>query len=506
MSTPTPATRSEPTTTAAGGGDRRRWLALSVLLLVQFMLILDVSVVNIALPTIASDLGFSRSGLTWVVDAYVLVAGGLLLLGGRLGDVLGRRRTFLVGVVVFGVASIVCGAAQNPSTLVVARFVQGAGEALAAPAALGLIALLFTRPAERAKAIGLFGAASGIAGTSGPILSGLLVEYATWRWIFFLNIPIALLALVSVPRLVTAHTPTPGAGRSVDVFGAVLATAGFTGIVYGAISAATHPWGSARVLVPLLGGVVVLGVFVASQAAAARRAGSTPLLPLRFLTNRTRVAANTVTVFFYAVFFAQFFFTTLYLQEVLGFTALRAGLAFLPFGVAVGMSIGAATPLILKVGVRTVLTTGVLLAALGALAFTRITADGSYLTQVVPAMVLLALGSGFCLPALGNAALHEVTSDDAGLASGLQQALQQVAGAVGLAVLATLALRHASTASTDPLTAITDGYRLAFAVGTGLLLVGAVLAATLLPGHHTDQPQIDEPQIDELESAGEVTA
>lgn len=479
------------TTTAPGVNgqepDSRRWLALSVLLLVQFMLILDVSVVNIALPTIQTDLGFSRPGLTWVVDAYVLTAGGLLLLGGRLGDVLGRRRTFLVGVIVFGIASIFCGAARNPATLVVARFAQGAGEALAAPAALGLIALLFTARTERAKAIGLFGAISGVAGTAGPILSGLLIQYATWRWIFYLNIPIALVALLAVPRLVGAHTPSAGAGRSVDVTGAVLATGGFGGIVYGAIEASTHSWGSTAVLGPLLGGLALLAVFALLQVRASQHAGSTPLVPVRFLTNRTRVAANVVTIFFYAVFFAQFFFTTLYLQEVLGFTALRAGLAFLPFGVAIGAAIGIATPLILKLGIRPVLTTGLLLSAAGALAFTRISADGSYLTQVVPAMVLVALGSGLCLPALGNAALHEVTDDDAGLASGLQQALQQVAGAVGLAVLATLALRHATGAGTDPFTAITDGYRLAFTVGTALLVGGAAFAYVLIPRHEHDQ-------------------
>jgi EmrB/QacA subfamily drug resistance transporter len=452
---------------------------LAVLLTVQVMLILDVSVVNIALPSIQSDLGFSRAGLTWVVDSYVLMAGGLLLLGGRLGDVLGRRRLFLVGVTVFGLASVACGLAANPGTLVAARFAQGLGEAFAAPAAFGLIALLFTDTRERVKAIGLFGGISGLAGTSGPILSGALVEFATWRWIFLLNIPIALAALVLVPRLVDPDGPRPtGSARRVDVPGAVLITGGLIAMVFGLIEAATQPWSSAEVLGPLLGGSLAVLLFAGYQAVAAH-----PLLPLRFLQERTRVSANLVTLLFYSVFFSQFFVTTLYLQDVLGFSPLRTGLGFLPFGIAVGAALGVATSLIPRTGYRPVLVTGLLLTVAGALLFTRISADGSYLTQVLPASVVFALGSGLCLPTLGNAAVHRVTGEDAGLASGIQQALQHIGGAVGLAVLVTLALRAAEDAvrtGTDPLVAITDGYVLALRVGAGVLAAAVVLAATLL--------------------------
>ena len=478
MSTPPQddSTTAEANTTR--GGDPRRWQALSVLLLVQFMLILDVSVVNIALPAIQTDLGFSRAGLTWVVDSYVLMAGSLLLLGGRLGDVFGRRRMFLAGVVVFGLASVACGLAPNPGTLVTARFAQGLGEALAAPAAFGLIALLFTDVRERTKAIGLFGGISGLAGTSGPILSGALVEYASWRWIFLLNIPVAIAALVLVPRLVRRDVArNAGASRGLDVPGAVLATTGLTGIVYGLIEAASNDWGSTEVLLPLVGGVVVLAVFVVHQSKAAN-----PLLPLRFLQERTRVSANLVTLLFFSVFFSQFFITTLYLQDVLGFSALRTGLGFLPFGIAIGAALGLATSVIPKVGFRPVLVAGLLLSIAGVLLYTRITADGSYTTQVLPALVVFALGSGLCLPTLGNAAVHNVTEDDAGLASGVQQALQQIGGAVGLAVLVTLALRSAEDAimtGTDPGSAITDGYVLALRVGVGVL-VGALVAAAVL--------------------------
>jgi EmrB/QacA subfamily drug resistance transporter len=456
----------------------RRWAALSVLLLVQFMIILDVSVVNIALPTIQDDLGFSRAGLTWVVDSYVLVAGSLLLLGGRLGDVLGRRRTFLAGVAVFGVASLVCGLAPSPAVLVGARLAQGVGEALAAPAALGLIALLFTDPVERVKAIGLFGGISGLAGTSGPIVSGALVEYSSWRWIFLINLPVALLALVAVPRLVPRSLPARAVG--LDLRGALLVTAGLAGVVFGLIEAATHPWGSVRVLLPLLAGAVLLPVFALSQ-----RTARDPLLPLAFLREPVRRTSDAVALLFSTVFFAQFFVTTLYLQEVLGFGALRTGLGFLPFGVAVGVALTVATRLVPRLGLRPVLVTGLLVAAVGALAFTRITPDGSYLTQVLPASVLLALGSGLVLPALGNGAVHGVRDDDAGLASGLLQAVQQVGGAVGLAVLTTLSLRRAGdriAGGADPAVALTDGYVLALQVGVVVLLVAAVVAARLPRG------------------------
>ena len=468
MNRPDDSTKAPP--------DPKRWRVLAVLLLIQFMLILDVSVVNVALPTIQLDLGFTRSGLAWVIDAYVLMAGGLLLLGGRLGDIYGRRRVFIIGVIVFGCASIVCGLAQNPGQLVGARFVQGIGEAMAAPAALGLIALLFTDRVERAKAIGYFGGVSGLGGTMGPILSGLLVEYATWRWIFLINVPIAILAVVAI-----RHLTRPVAGSQprerVDLAGAALVTSGCLGIVYGAITAATESWTSAAVLVPLLGGAAALLAFAVHE-----RSAMNPLVPKRFFTDGTRVAANLTTVFFYSVFFTQFFVTTLYLQGVLGFTPLQAGLAFLPFGIAVGAAIGIATSLLPKLGLRPVIVTGMAVTAVGTWLFARITPDGSYTTQVLPAIVVIALGSGLCLPALSNGAIFGVTEADAGVASGLQQAVQQIAGAIGLAVLITLAINRATdgvATGLDQATAVSDGYAFALRIGALLLALGTVAAAVL---------------------------
>ena len=469
---------ADPTTAASTAPDPLRWRALSVLLLVQFMLILDATVVNIALPHIQRDLHFSRSGLTWVVDGYVLMAGALLLLGGRLGDLYGRRRLFLTGVIVFGLASITSGVAQNPATLVASRFAQGAGEALAAPAALGLIALLFTDTKERTKAIGYFGGVSGAAGTAGPILSGALVTYASWRWVFFLNVPIALVALIAVPRLVHA---TQGADADtqaarLDVTGAVLATAGLSGVTFGFVRAADHPWGSASVLVPVLTGALLVASFVGYE----RRAADA-LVPLRFFAERTRAAANITSVFFFSVFFSQFYFITLFLQQVKEYSALRTGLAYLPFGVAVGAAIGIATTFIPKVGARAVLTAGLTLSAIGTGLYTTITPHGSYLAHILPGMAVLGFGSGLTLPTLGVAAVHRVTASDAGLASGIQQAVQQIGGAIGLAVLATIALRHIG--NTHSATSTTDGYTLALGAGAALLVLGAALSALLLPAH-----------------------
>ena len=319
--------------------DPRRWKALGVLGLIQFMLILDITVVNVALPSIKNDLDFSEAGLAWIVNGYVLAAGGFLLLGGRVADLYGRRRMFLIGISVFAIASTLCGAAVAPGMLVVSRFIQGTGEAMAAPASLGLVALLFTDPKERAKALGIFGGIAGLGGVSGTVISGVLVDFASWRWIFYINIPVALVALIIVPRLVNESRMDLG-GKRPDFVGAIVGTAGLVSVVAGLLNAATHPWGDWQVLLPLLGGIALLGLMVFIEARS-----EAPLIPVEFFRNRTRVVTNFVTLFFASAFFSYFFIMTLFQQQVLGFSPLKSGFAFTPFGVMISLAIGVGTVL-----------------------------------------------------------------------------------------------------------------------------------------------------------------
>jgi EmrB/QacA subfamily drug resistance transporter len=477
----------DPPVVPEPAGDPRRWRALFVIALMQFMLVLDITVVNVALPHIRTDLGFSQSGLAWVVDAYVLTAGGLLLLGGRLADLLGRKRMFLIGCGAFAVASAASGAAVDPGMLIASRFAQGACEAIAAPAAFGLIALLFPDGKERATAIGIFGGVAGLGGTLGPVISGIIVEGLDWRWIFFINIPVAAITIFAVRRLVAESRASASttAGRP-DVGGALLATAGLVAIVYGLIQAATVSWDSASVVAPVIVGVVLLGAFILREHTARN-----PLVPLKFFTNRTRVGANIVTLAFSSVFFTLFFLLTLYLQEDLHYSALKTGLAYLPFGVAISAGIGLSSRLVPKAGVRVALGAGFVLAAGGMLVLTTITASGSYLTQVLPGELLVGFGSGLCFAGFANASVHNVSHEDASLASGVQNAVQQVGGAIGLAVLATLALRHAEGATRHGVTAAaasTAGTVLAYRAGAVILAIGAVASWVLIEKYEVADP------------------
>jgi EmrB/QacA subfamily drug resistance transporter len=470
--------------------DNRRWRALGVIALVQFMLVLDITVVNVALPHIQTDLGFSRAGLAWVVDGYVLTAGGLLLLGGRLADLLGRRRMFIAGVALFAVASALSGAAPDSALLVGSRFLQGMGEALASPAALGLVALLFTEPKERAHAIGIFGGVAGLGGTLGPVISGLLIAALSWRWIFFVNVPVAVFAVVAVLRLVdesrAERRPLQVRSRP-DVAGAVIGTAGLVAIVYGFIAAGTHPWASGSVAVPLALGAVALGGFVWRE----RRAAD-PLIPAHFLRNRTRVTSNVANLVFASVFFTVFFLMTLYFEQVRHYSALRTGVAYLPLGLFIGLGIGVASSLVPRVGIKALLCAGAALFAGGVLLLSGLTAHGSYWTSAFPGMVVMALGAGLSFSAFGNASVHEVSEQDASLASGVNSTAQSVGGAVGLAVLATLALRHAHTAMSHGVAAsvaATNGMGLAFRIGSLIALGGGALVAVVRFGGPVRQPE-----------------
>lgn len=456
--------------------DPRRWKALAVLAAVQFMLVLDITVVTVALPRIQGNLHFSSQGLAWVVNAYVLMAGGLLLLGGRLADLLGRRRMFMAGVLIFGIASATCGAAATSSMLVVSRFVQGSGEALAGPAALGMIPVLFPDSRERMKALGMWGGIAGLGGTSGAVISGALTN-VDWRWIFYVNIPVAILALALVPR-VMSESRMARAGQSIDWAGAVTATGGLVAVVYGLLQAANDSFGSVQVLLPLLGGVALLLVMAVIETRV-----PDPIIPIRFFTNRTRVTSNFVSLALFAAFIGYVFLLMLYMQQILGYSPLKTGVVSLPLGVGIGAGLGIATGLMPRIGVKAVLTIGFLGSAVGLWAASNINPHSSYVGGLLPGLIVFGVFSGICYPGLINGALHQVTGEDSGLGSGAQAAMQQIGGAIGVAVLIPIALRYATDhirSGTARAVALTDGYSLSFRVGAAILVVGGILVLILL--------------------------
>lgn len=457
--------------------DPRRWRALVVISVIQFILVLDMTVVNIALPSIQDALDMSPTGLAWVVNGYILMAGGLLLLGGRFSDIYGRRKMLAAGIAVFGIASAVCGSAVNPGMLITGRLLQGVGEALAAPASLGLIAVLFTDSKERAKALGIWGGVAGLGGVLGTVVSGVLTDLASWRWIFYVNVPIAIITLFLIPRTVSESRMARTHSR-IDFPGAILGTGGLVSIVYGLLQAASHDWGSWQVLLPLIGGVALLVIMFGVEART-----SEPLVPLSFFNNRTRVTTNFITLFQASGFFSYVFLLTLFEQQVLDYSPLKGGLGYLPLGLGLGVGVGLASGLMPKIGVKPLLAVGFFGSAFGLLLTTwMLDVDSSYASGILPGMLIFGLFSGLCFPTTANAALHEVTTEDAGLASGVQTSMQQIGGAIGLAFLVTFALR--STADhiadgVDPGAAAADGYWLALRIGAAMLIVGGVLILLL---------------------------
>jgi EmrB/QacA subfamily drug resistance transporter len=481
-------TLNEPATMAlpAGGPGtiyaRRRWWALAVLALVQFMILMDITVVNVALPSIQHALVFSATGLAWVVNGYTLTAGGLLLLGGRLADLFSRRRQFVIGVVLFAAASLAAGLARNPAMLVSARFAQGAGEAIASPAALSLLALLFTDRAERTRALTIWGALAGLGGTIGVVLSGVITDLLSWRWIFFINLPIALLALVFLPRVVAADPPGSGARSALgrlDLPGAILVTSGLVAVVDGLLAAGTHSWGDIHVLLPIAAGVLLLTGFVAVEARVRH-----PLAPLSFFRNRTRVSSNLAQVLFGGAFTAMYFLLTLYMQDVRGYSPLRAGLAYVPLGFALVAGVGVTNALLGRLGAKIMSSVGFVVAAGGLALLSGIGPGTGYLAHILPGTLVFGLGAGVTFPALQNAALDGADELDAGLASGVYSTFQQIGSSLGLAVLVSLAttrLAHAIHTGTALSVATTDAYALAFTVAAAVLAAGAVAVALAMP-------------------------
>ncbi|MET0761871.1 MAG: DHA2 family efflux MFS transporter permease subunit, partial [Thermoleophilaceae bacterium] len=424
--------------------ERRRWLALYVLCGGLLMIVLDATIVNVALPSIQEDLGFSQSNLAWVVNAYLIAFGGLLLLAGRIGDLVGQRRVFLAGLAVFTGASLLCAVAQTQGMLIGARFIQGAGGAIASAVILGMIVTMFPDPREQAKAIGVYSFVASAGASIGLLAGGILTEAINWHWIFFVNVPIGIALALLALRLVDDREGL-GLDKGADVPGAVLLTAGLMLGVYTLLEAGEQGWGSLQTLG--LGGVslALLALFVARQARI-----SNPLMPLRLFRSRNVTGANLVMALLVVGFFGMFFLGALYMQGILGYSPLEVGLAFLPSCLVMGtLSLGFAERLIMGIGPRSALIAGLASAAAGLLLFARAPVDGRFVVDVLPAMIVLGTGVGVAMNPILLAAMNDVAPEEAGLASGLVNTTQQVGGAFGIAILATVASNE-SGGATDP--------------------------------------------------------
>ena len=458
--------------------DRNRWIALYVLCVGMLMIVLDVTVVNVALPSIQDDLGFSQSNLAWVVNAYLIAFGGLLLLAGRFGDLVGRKNVFMAGLGVFTLASLLCGVAQSQAMLVAARFVQGLGGAMTSAVILGMIVTMFPAPREQAKAIGVYAFVASAGGSIGLLAGGVLTQSLTWHWIFFINLPIGIATAILARRLLASDEGI-GFGEGADVPGAVLITSSLMLGVYTIVGpAADHGWGSGQALGLGAVSLALLAAFVARQARA-----SNPLIPLGIFRSRNLSGANIVQALSVAGMFGMFFLGSLYLQRVLGYDALQIGLAFLPVTVVMGvLSVRYSERLVTRFGARRTLLPGMALIALGLALFTQAPVSGGYAQHVLPPMLLFGLGAGLSFPALMNLAMSGVTPREAGLASGLVNTTAQVGGALGLAVLATLSASRSDSLIADGQaapSALTSGYHLAFVIAAGLV-VAAILVAALV--------------------------
>ncbi len=489
--------------------DRSRWAALVVLCVGMLMIVLDMTVVNVALPYVQEDLGFSQSSLAWVVNAYLIAFGGLLLLAGRLGDLISRRGIFLAGLGIFTVASVLCGFAQTQEMLVGARFLQGVGGAMTSAVILGMIVTMFPEPREQAKAIGVYAFVASAGGSVGLLAGGVLTQAINWHWIFFINIPIGIATAVLAVRLLDDDRGI-GFGEGADVPGAVLITSALMLGVYTIVKpAAELGWGDPQTLGLAAASLGLLVAFVVREATAAN-----PLIPLRIFRSRNVTGANLIQALSISGMFGVFFLGTLYLQRILGYSALEIGVAFLPTTIAMGtMSVRYSERLVMRFGARRTLFPGLALILAGLLLFARVPVDGSYLTDVFPMCVLLGIGAGTCFPALMNLAMSDSTPQDAGLASGLVNTTAQVGAALGLAVLATLSASHTEGLLGDgeaAAAALTGGYRFAFWIAAGLVAAAIVVALTVLkpdaePAEHAEHADRRErAEIDGSQAACEA--
>jgi EmrB/QacA subfamily drug resistance transporter len=457
----------------------KRWLALVLLAAAQFVVVLDASIVNVALPSIGKALDFSQENLPWVVNAYVLTFGGFLLLGGRTADLLGRRRVFMAGLLLVAVASLAAGFASTEGQLIAARAAQGLGAAIISPAALSIVTTIFSDGAERNKALGVWGAVAGAGGAAGVLLGGILTDGLGWEWVLWVNVPVSLVAFALAPRLI-AESRASDQARAFDVAGAVTVTAGLSLLVYAVIDASTSGWGSTKTLGLVALSLVLLAVFVAIELRSRK-----PLVPFSIFRIRTLTGANVVGVLVGASLFSMFFFISLYMQQVLGYSAIHAGLSYLPLAVTISVAAGIASQLVTKVGYKLVLAAGLLFIVAGLLWFSRISVGGGFTTDILGPSLLAAIGLGFSFVTTTIAAVSGVEENESGLASGLINTSQQVGGALGLAVLSSLATSHTENlldSGSGLKHALTAGFHLAFLGGAAIAALGFVLTLVLIRG------------------------
>ncbi|MGH3873288.1 MAG: MFS transporter [Pseudonocardiaceae bacterium] len=457
---------------------RKRWLALLVLCLGDLMIVLDTTIVNVALPSIRADLGFSEISLAWVVNAYLITFGGFMLLGGRLGDLFGYRRLFLIGLTLFTIASLACGLAGTQGFLIGARMVQGLGGAVVAVVALSLVMTMFSEPAERAKAMGVIGFVIAGGGSIGVLLGGILTDTLSWHWIFLVNLPVGVVVFTLCLVLLPGEPGQPTVGR-LDVAGAVTVTASLMLAVYAIVNGNDAGWTSTRTVGLLATAVLLLALFLGIEARA-----RSPLVPLRIFRLRNVAISNIISVLWPAAMFAWFFLSALYLQLVLGYSPLQVGLAFLPGNlIMAAFSLGLSATLVVRFGLKVPLTAGLLLFAVGLLVFARAPIDASFTVDVLPAMILLGVGAGMAFNPVLLAAMTDVEPSESGLASGIVNTSFMMGGALGLAILASLSAARADElriAGNDLPVALTGGYHLAFVVSALFAAAAAVLGATLL--------------------------
>ena len=460
---------------AEAAPDPRRWKALAVLGVAYLMVILDVSIVNVALPSIQEDLDFSVENLQWVVSAYALTFGGFLLLGGRMGDLLGRRKVFIAGLALFALTSLLCGLSTSSAMLIATRALQGLAGAALAPSVFSIVSVTFEEGSERNKALGILGAIAGSGAAIGVLLGGVLTQYAGWEWIFFVNVPIGILTMLFVPRFVR-ESRVAGMARNFDSLGAVTVTASLMLLVFALTQANNVGWGSARTIGEIIGSVILMGLFLVIEQRSPH-----PLVPLRFFRKRTPTGANIIGLGLGSIVFSMFFLLSLYMQEILGFSALKTGLGYLAVALTAILASGVAQALTTRISVKPVLAVGLALIGGGLILFTQIPVDGSYVANLLPGFVLVGVGLGFSFVPVSIAALSGIQPQEAGLASGLINTSQQIGGALGVAILTTVFTTRSTNLIEDGTPrpdAFVSGFSAAFWVA--VVFAAASIVATLL--------------------------